>query len=439
MQQEEGQRKRRSLTADVVLTFGSKVGVLVLTAAAGVVVARALGPTGRGAIAAATALSLLFVQFGILGLHSANTYFASRSPDQIPRILVNTLWSAFALGLLLAGIGIALRELSPSSVRGLDLTEVIVVLAGVPAILAIQLLQGLLLAEGRMIAYNGLDLGAALGTTIGLAVALLAFSGGVLAALTVLLGVNVAGALAVVMLLRHDLKAPRAFDSRLFLAMVRYGFRLYLAALLAYLAWRTNVLLVNSYLGSSAAGQFSIAVALGETIHLLPTVVALNLFPRIARGDELSDTGSVFRSLTLVYGLGCIALIPILGPVIRLLYGNAFAGAIGISYWLLPGMFAYGMVSVLSYHFAGRGFPLRVLTVWVIGVIVNFGIAFPLLARHSRPATAAVAISVAYLVILALHMRMFAAESGGWNTLIPKPRETGRLVVATVRALSVTR
>ena len=39
--------------------------------------------------------------------------------------------------------------------------------------------------------------------------------------------------------------------------MMRYGLRLYLAALLAYLAWRTNLLMVNAYLGNSAAGEFS--------------------------------------------------------------------------------------------------------------------------------------------------------------------------------------
>jgi len=417
------------------MTFGSKVVVLILNVATGVVIARALGPSGRGAIAVAFAFALLLIQFGILGLHSANAYFASRTPAQISRILTNTIWASLGIGLLLAIAGVVLWQLFPSLLRGLDSLEIAVMLIGLPAILGTQLLQSLLLAEGRMIAYNGVELGMAAATFLGLAVILLAFSGGVLSALVLFVSVNVAGAFAFIILLRHHLRGIRRFDVPLFRTMLRYGSRLYVAALLAYLIWRTNLLLVNSYLGSSEAGKFSIAIALGDTIHLLPTVVALNLFPRIASGDDSTDTGAVFRSLTLIYGLLCIAIIPILSPLITFLYGDAFTGAATISYWLLPGIFAYGMVSVLSYHFAGRGFPLRALLVWFIGVVVNFAIAFPTLARHENVAFAALAISIGYGVVLALHMRMYAAESGGYSALIPRPTETINLLKEMAKAV----
>jgi O-antigen/teichoic acid export membrane protein len=431
--------RRRTLTVDVLLTLGSKFAVLVLNIGTGVVVARALGTSGRGAVAVAFAFTLLLIQFGILGLHSANAYFAARDPAQISQILTNTVWASLGVSLLLAVVGLGIRELFPGSLRGLNSVEVAVVLIGIPAVLATQLLQSLLLAEGRMVAYNGVELTMAIATVGGLALVLLVLSGGVLAALLLYLGINTGGALAFVFLLRHHLRGLGHFDPRLFDKMLRYGFRIYLAALLAYLVWRTNLLLVNSYLGSSTAGKFSIAVALGDTIHLLPTVVALNLFPRVARGDESGDTGAVFRSLTLVYGLACLAIIPILGPLIKFLYGAAFSGAVGLCYWLLPGIYAYGMVSVLSYHFAGRGFPLSALLVWLAGVAVNFGIAVPILASHGSASFAALAISCAYVVILFLHMRMFAHESGSYSTLVPRPTETATLLVAMVKVAAAGR
>lgn len=428
-------RRPRPLTFDVLVTLGSKVGVLILGVATGVVVARALGPSGRGAIAVAFAFTLLLVQFGILGLHSANAYFASREPQQISRILTNTVWACLGVGLILALVGVAVRELSPGTLRGLGVLEIAVMLIGIPALLGTQLLQSLLLAEGRMIAYNGIEFASAVAILAGLAIVLFAFSGGVLAALLVYLAVNTAAALAYLFLLRHHIRGVRFFDTTLFRSMLRYGFRLYLAALLAYVVWRTNLLLVNTYLGSSAAGRFSIAVALGDMIHLLPTVVALNLFPRVARGDESSDTGAVFRSLTLIYALVCLAVVPLLGPVIKVLYGQAFSGAIGLCYWLLPGIFAYGMVSVLSYHFAGLGFPLRALLVWLAGVAVNFAIAFPLLSMHRSVTFAAIAVSAAYAVILGLHIRMFAAEAGSYASLIPRPKETLHLIFGMAAVL----
>lgn len=418
----------RPLTVDVLLTLGSKVGVVIFNTATGIVIARALGPSGRGAVAVAFALTYLLVQFGVLGLHSANAYFASRRPEQISLILVNALWTVVAAGAILAVVGFGIREVFPSALRGLDMPEVAVVLVGVPALLTILLLQGLLLAQGRMVAYNAIDFGTGAATTAGMIVVLFAFAGGVLAAIAVFACVNATGALAAVVLLRDNLRGRRAFDWRLFRTMLRYGFRIYLAALFTYLVWRLNLLLVNSYRGSAAAGNFSIAAAFGETLALLPTVVALNLFPRIARGDEFSDTGRVFRSLTLVYGAFCLAIVPLVGPLIRLLYGNAFSSAIGFTYWLLPGVFAYGMVSVLSYHFAGRGFPLKALLVWVVGLVVDLCIAFPTLAHNQSANFASLAVSIAYALVLVLHIEMYAVESGGRSSLVPHPRETANLI-----------
>ena len=42
--------------------------------------------------------------------------------------------------------------------------------------------------------------------------------------------------------------------------------------------------------------------------------------------------------------------------------------------------------------------------------------------------SAALAISVAYTVVFALHVQMFANETGGYSSVIPRPRETARLL-----------
>jgi O-antigen/teichoic acid export membrane protein len=431
--------RRRPLTVDVLLTFGTKVAIVVLNIAATVIVARALGPAGRGAVAVAFSFTLLLIQFGSLGLQSANAYFAARDPAQISRILVNTLWTVVGVGLLLSLAGLGLRWSFPASLRGLEFLEVAAVLIGVPAALANQLFQSILLAEGRMVAYNGVELAMNVAMVAGLAIGLLAFSFEVLGAIVVLVSVNIAGSLVFFALLRQHLPRLGRVDLRLLRSMLKYGLRLYLASLLAYLVVRANVILVNSYLGGVAAGEFSIAIAVWEGIGLLPAVVALNLFPRVAGGDSTGDTGAVFRSLTLVYGLLCVLTIPVAGPGITLLYGEAFSGAVTIYYWMLPGIFCYGMVSVLSYHFAGRGFPLEALLVWVVGVVVNFAIVFPLLARQANVNVAALAASLSYLLILLLHMRMFAAESGGYRSLMPRPRETMHLLSEMVGAVRASR
>ena len=192
--------------------------------------------------------------------------------------------------------------------------------------------------------------------------------------------------------------------------MVRYAFRIYVTTLIAYAVGRINLILVNSYLGASAAGQYSVGLAVSDGLHLLPSVVALNLFPRIARGEGDERSAEVFRTpRPRLWG----AVSPDHGaarrPGLRLLYGPAFSPAVDIYYWMLLGIWAYGLINVLAYHFAGKGFPREAMLVWIPGLALNLVLVFALVPSGSAW-MAALPATLAYMLILVLHMRMFARE-----------------------------
>jgi len=426
--------RRRPLSADVLLTFGNKAGVLLLNVAGTIVVARTLGPVGRGAIAVAFSMTLLLVQFGSFGLQSANPYFVARDRRALGRVISNSVWISLVLGAGLIAVGVGVKAVFPSALRGLDWLDVIVVLIGAPAALASILLQSVLLAEGRMLAYNGVELATATLTFLGLLIGLAVFSMGVLGAIALMIALNMAAAGCYLLLLLRDGPELAPPDRELMVRMLRYGLRVYVTTLLAYAVGRINLIFVNSYLGSSAAGQYSIGISLSDGMHLLPSVVALNLFPRIARGEPHERSAAVFRSLTLLFALLCLITVPIAGPGIRLVFGQAFAPAVPIYYWLLPGIFAYGMVNVLSYHFAGRGFPLEAVLIWIPGLILNVVLVVTLVPSGGTH-IAALAATVSYALILFMHMRLFAKESGGYGSLLPRPRETFQLSLDAWRAL----
>jgi O-antigen/teichoic acid export membrane protein len=417
----------RPLLPDVVMTFATKVALLILNVATTVVVARALGTTGRGAVAVAFSFTLVLIQFGSFGLQTAAPYFASRDPQRLGRIVGNVLWFAFAIGALLILAGVFVRGVFPAALRGLRWLDVAIVLGGIPAAYAATLLQSILLAQGRMKAYNGVELVAAVLLCASLIVGFVAFDMGVVGAIALMVGNSFATAVVYLLLLRRSVRLFHRPDIPLARAMLRYGFRVYVATLIAYLVGRINLIFVNSYLGSSAAGRYSIGVALSEGIHLLPSVVALNLFPRVARGQGYEQSAAVFRSLSVLFLAFCLVTVPFAAPGIALVFGSDFRGAVEIYYWMLPGIYAYGMLNVLSYHFAGRGFPLEAMLIWIPGVLVNLAIVVAFVPGHGAW-VAALASTVAYGLVLALHMRTFAKESGGYRVLVPRPRETYRLV-----------
>jgi O-antigen/teichoic acid export membrane protein len=416
----------RRLRTDVLLMTGAKAAAMVLNIVGTVVIARALGVEGRGAVAVAFNLTMLLVQFGTLGMITANPYFVARDATARARIVANSFWLAGVLGGLgiLAGVVVAL--VAPSVTQGLGWAELLVALAGIPAALVAQFLQSILLGEGRTIAMNGIEVAMGMLSTAALAVVLLGLDGGVMAAIAITTGSFMASAIAFAIALTRGRMRLRP-DLGLARSMLRYGFRIYVATLVAFVIVRLDLLLVNAYLGERQAGLYSIVAALAQGMYVIPAVVGVNLFPRIARGAPDEMSAGVFRSFFLIYAAFCLLTAPLAPVFIPALFGSGFDGAAELYWWILPGVFSLGMLTVLSHHFAGRGFPLEAMLVWFVGLGVNVAINLLLLADHGTW-IASLSASIAYTVLLVLHVRMFARDVGGYAVLRPSLRETVRFV-----------
>jgi O-antigen/teichoic acid export membrane protein len=426
----EGPQPAR-LRTDVFLTFAGKGLTLLLTVATVSVVARALGPSGQGLFAVAYTLSLLLVQIGGLGLNTANPYFTARDRASRPRIVGNAVWFAAALGLVLVVVGVLLKVVAPDTVEGLGWTPLLVTLAGIPGGLAALFLQAVLLGEGRMVAYNAVDVAQAALTLAGLVVVLFVLDEGLTGALLVIAVSRYAGALAYFTLLARAAAPTLRPDVSLARTMLRYGFRIYVAALVSLLVIRLDLLLVNAFLGSDEAGLYSVAAALADGMFVLPMVIGLNLFTRVARGDPDRATAEIFRSVFVLYGLVCLATVPVAGFGIRAIFGERYAEAESLYYWLLPGIFCLGMLTILSHHFAGRGFPRAAMGIWFVGLAVNLAINLAFLPGRGAW-VAALASSISYALLLALHMWLFARDAGGFGVLRPNAREVFRFVRVAV-------
>ena len=85
---------RRSKESDFVRKISQTFVTRVLVAAIGlitsVLVARILGPEGRGAYAVAATIGAMGVQLGNLGLQAANTYVISRQRDLLSIVVATS-------------------------------------------------------------------------------------------------------------------------------------------------------------------------------------------------------------------------------------------------------------------------------------------------------------------------------------------------------------
>jgi O-antigen/teichoic acid export membrane protein len=423
----------RGLRGDVLLMLGAKLGVLVFGAATTVIVARSLGPAGRGSLAAVYALMTLLAQLGTFGIASANPYFVGREPHLRAHVVSNSLWLAAVLGPVMAAVGIAVKLVAPGALADVSWPEMAVGMLAVPIMLSSLFLQSILLAEGRTVIYNGVDVGTALLTVLLLSVVLPMAGGGVLLALSLLVGPQALALLVYVSAMRGDARILQRPDGALGRRMIGYGVRAYVVTLLAYLLIRFDLLLVNGIQGARAAGQYSIAVALADALDLLPLAVCINLFARLARGTADREVSlGVFHLIAVGYLIVCAAGALLAGPAITLLFGQAYHPAIALFLWLLPGVYCFGLLSVIAYYFAARGMPRELILVWIPGLAINLAINVSLLPHHGTY-VASLASSIAYAVVLVLHLRMFARDLGSWSPLRPTLTGTTSLVRLALR------
>ena len=257
--------------------------------------------------------------------------------------------------------------------EGLGWEPLLVTLAGVPAGLAALFLQSVLLGEGRIVAYNAVDVGQ---NALTFAVLLAGFALLDLRVTGVLLVIGagrLAAALVYLILLarRSGVRRVRTSGS---CDDARYGFRVYVAILLSFLVIRLDLLLVNAYAGAHEAGLYSVAATLADGMYVLPMVIGLNLFPRVARGVPTQQSAEVFRSVSVLYGLVCLATVPIAGPAIRGLFGASTPTRRRSTTGCYRASTASGCLTILSFHFAGRGYPARLMAVWVAGLALNIAI-----------------------------------------------------------------
>jgi O-antigen/teichoic acid export membrane protein len=151
----------RSITA----TFAAKVGSAMLGLLASVIVARSLGPEGRGSLAAATTLAAIGMQFGNLGLHASNTYYIARDRSQLPAIFANLIVAAVSFGAV-AAVVLAVVSRATGMTNQMSAGLIGLALLWIPFGLAYILLANLLLGLHAVARFNQIEIGLKVATLL---------------------------------------------------------------------------------------------------------------------------------------------------------------------------------------------------------------------------------------------------------------------------------
>ena len=369
---------RRMIASDFVRkvaeTFATRVLLIGIGLITSVIVARILGPEGRGLYAVAAAIGAIGVQFGNLGLHASNTYYVAKDRSLLPALVGNTFVVSFAFGgggAFAAWIVFSLwPDLAP--VNGFLL---IIALTWIPFGLAYMLMQNLLLGLQEVRAYNVVELTTKI-LSVCLITVVIAFN------LTSVETVFSAGLVSLFIsflwalwrLKPHLYKMPLP-SLPLFTKNIRYGLKAYIATFFAFLVLRIDLLMVKYILGSEQAGYYSIAATMADMVYMLPVVVGTILFPKLSALSDVRKKWELAKKIS--YGVGCLMLVLVVAavllaePVVGFLYGKAFLSAVPAFIWLMPAILLLSVNTVLMNYFASIGMPSIVIYSPGVAALLN--------------------------------------------------------------------
>ena len=414
-----------SISKNSAITFSSQILTFILGFVTSIILARTLGPKGKGIYALTILIPTVMFRLGSLGIEEANVYFMGSKKYKIEDIVSNSLLSSIVLGSILLLLFFSIYHLSifQNFLKSNQLNNIylwIVVLA-IPFVLFSGFLEKILVGKEEIIIFNKINILRTISELMLIIILLLIFKQGILGAIIAYLLTSIFVTLLVISFIKKYTKISFSYNRKLLKDTINYGIKAYFSNLFTFLNYRLDMFLVAIFLGPIEVGYYSMAVGIVEKIWMLPGAIATVLLPRISsientEADKL--TPRVARHTSFIVLIVSLILAVLAKPLIGILFGDVFLPSVNPLLILLPGIIALSYPKILCADLAGRGKPIYSLYAAVISFGVNIPLNLWLIPRWGISG-AAFASSVAYILGALIVITAFIKISGkSWGDIL---------------------
>ena len=422
---------RKSFAANAAATFGTNVGVAVVSLLNVLVTARALGPSGRGELALLTTIAIFTASVSAFGLYEATANIGGREPARRGSLVANSIVLSLALGGAAAVIVAALVGLFPELGGGTDPALQALALLAIPVLILQSGLGTLIQSQYGFGVTNTAWL---LAPLINLAVNAAFAALGLLTVGTAIV-VWLAGQIAATGLLAwhavRDLPGPPRPDRRLARRMLSFGSRTHLGRVMTMGNYRLDQWFVGAIAGQRELGLYSVAVAWAEALFYLPTALGMVQRPDLVRAsaDEAGARAAmVFRAALLLTVLLALALV-IVAPVLCVtIFGEDFRGSIDDLRVLAFGAFGIVALKLLGNALIAQGKAMLANIGVAVAFVTTVALDLLLIPDHGGIG-AAIASTAAYtaggVAIAVVFARALRRRPG---ELLPRRNDLGPLL-----------
>lgn len=315
----------------LVSTGATDAVLVILSACSGILMARLLGPTGRGEFAVAILWPSVIAALGTLGIREALTYERARAFYPASILVGAALALATVQSVMLIGLGVLLIPWLTHT-QSLDVTKAsLMFVLFIPSNLLTHYALGLLQGSLEIPVFNALRL---IVSVVHLGAVLLLWALGLVTVWNVTLGLliaNACAALATVTVILVKCGVRWGLDFELLRRIFAYGLRNHVGSISSLLNQRVDQMLMAVLITSEKLGWYVVAVNVASLARLPSGAFATLAFPRVAASgfaEQRRLTGLYSRlnaTATLGVGLLLVLLIPVLVPLV---YGQVYTPSI---------------------------------------------------------------------------------------------------------------
>lgn len=393
---------------DIYILQAVSLGAALLTS---VLVARALGPEGKGVADLFTFAATLAAEVAVLGTNGGFLYLLANKRLSSAEVHGGALAYASVAGLLGLVVAVSLGQ-AVSPLLGIPWEYGALAIAIVGPMIYLATWPSLQIGIDRAVHVYRVQL------TLGALNAAVVFGLWMAGQLRVdvVIGWTVvwwlcATAVQVLDMARtHWPLRPRPRRQSL-RAALGYGLRLYPGGLANWIHFRSDQFVVAAALGPAAVGVYAVSARWAELLLLVGYAISTAGLHRVASSEPVAGHQLTLRlalSVLALTGTAGVILCLIATPLIPILYGADFAPAVGPLVLLVPGLVLWDASRVLSQFVSyNAGRPEIPTLIAVAGAAANLVLALLVIPR-AGVAGAAVVSSLTYGAVFAATWLVFA-------------------------------
>lgn len=393
---------------NIASNFVTQIITSVLAFVVSIIVSRVLGAEGKGEVAYFLLFFTTIGQYGHFGITYATPYFSKKtkfSGEEVFNsnfsyiILMCVIQSSLVI--IAKSFGLIFKEYSY-----LTLFLGILILAFT---MIAEFLSTVYIGNERIIEVNKITLTS---NIIKIALTIILWLAELLNIYTYLLVLSLPVIFNSILLMRKSKQKYKFEINKVLMSKeFKFGITIYLATLFIFMNYKIDQFFIKFMLGTTELGVYSVSVSLAELLFLIPGSVASAILGRLYNmKNDTPEERARLTSNTIKVTFYVTFLIMIIGilctPIIPVLYGKQYTGAIVPTIILFVGILFASIGKISSSYFQSSGEPKVHLyitfSVFAINIVFN-AVLIPLAGING----AAIASSISYFAYGIIYVIIF--------------------------------